>query len=90
LNCDLNVTTTLIKGTLHSVGSSSTDVAGQNTQGAYSTNWDVQTAFNDVTFDATTSKATAGSLHVQGSTSVTAGGQTQSFEGAADVNFPVN
>jgi hypothetical protein len=89
LNCDLTITSTLIKGTLRSAGSSSTNIAGQNTQGAYSSTWDVTTTYNDVTFD-TTHRPTGGSLHVQGTTSVNVAGQSQSYAGSADVTFPVN
>lgn len=89
LTCDLTLTSSSLKGFLQSVGSSSTEIAGQNTQGAYSSSWDVKTTYNDVSYDSS-KRATGGSVHVEGTTSVTAGGQTQSFAGAADVTFPAN
>lgn len=87
LNCDLTVTSTSIKGFTHSVGSSSTEVAGQNTQGAYSSTWDVKTTFKDVTF-GDSRKPTGGSIDVEGTTTVTAAGQSQVFAGSAEVTFP--
>jgi hypothetical protein len=90
LNCDMTVTATSLKGYMQSAGSSTTEIAGGGqAQGTYSSNWDVKTTFNDVAF-GDNKQPTGGSIHVEGTTSVTAAGQSQTFAGSADVTFPVN
>lgn len=89
LNCDVTVTSTMIKGFIHSVGSSSTEVAGQDTQAAYSSNWDVKVTYNDVTF-GDSKQPTGGSMRVEGTTSVNAGGQSQAFAGTSEMSFPIH
>ena len=88
INCDITVTETMIKGFIQSAGSSSTEIAGQNTQGAYSSEWNVKTTYADVTFNDS-KQPTGGSVKVEGTTSVTAGGQTQSYAGSAEIRFPI-
>jgi hypothetical protein len=89
LDCDMTISATSLKGFLQSAGSTTASIAGQSTQGTYSSNWDVKTTYNDVTFDST-HEPTGGSIHVEGTTSVSVGSQTQSFAGSADVTFPAN
>ncbi|HVH41477.1 MAG TPA: hypothetical protein VM925_04010, partial [Labilithrix sp.] len=43
LNCDITITASSIKGFVQSAGSSSTEIAGRDTQGTYSSTWDIKT-----------------------------------------------
>ncbi|MBX3231154.1 MAG: hypothetical protein KIT84_37460 [Labilithrix sp.] len=88
LSCDLTVTSSSIDGFIRSAGATSTSIAGQSTQFAYSSSWDVTTTFDDVTFGASRAP-TGGSMHVEGTTSVTYGDQTTRSAGKADVTFPI-
>jgi len=88
LNCDLNVTSTSIGGFVQSAGTSSADLAGQNTQYAYSAGWDVTTTYNKVTFGVNHTP-TGGSMHVEGTTTGNYGGQESKSSGSADVSFPL-
>lgn len=88
LNCDLTISATTIKGYLQSAGSSSTEVAGQSTAGAYSSSWDIKTTYNDVTFS--NGQPTGGSMKVEGTTTTSAAGQQQAFSGSAEISFPAN
>lgn len=83
LNCDLTVTETSINGYIQSAGNTSSSLGGQT----YATTWDIRSTYNNVTFNAS-HQATGGSLAVNGTASVSAGGQTYNYAGSGEVTFP--
>lgn len=86
LDCDITATKTSLVGSLRSQGKTSAGIG----DASYTTEWDTSMEFVNVTFPESGGKATAGSVKVNGTVSVSTPGYAQTFAGAYEVTFPAN
>lgn len=86
IDADITATATSINGSFHSAGSTNTSAGGQT----YSSTWDSTLEFKAVTFPSGGGAATGGSEHVAATSSINAGGGSQSYQSNFDITFPAN
>lgn len=84
LDADMTATATSLDGTFKSTGTSTSTAGGQT----YGSEWDSSLTFKGVTFPSGGGSPTAGSVAVDSTFAVNAGGQSQRYAGTYDVTFP--